>query len=139
MQFATADSCSTGYGLSFSNVNFSNCDGAGCTSIGLTATTSTVTPNLLLLNGSTSGGMLFTASRADLFDSSASGAVTYGIRAQNGSTINLDFCDFQIGGAPAANDIECLVGSTIGLDSGVTGGTNITVNTLTASGIIYDY
>jgi len=61
---------------------------------------------------------------------------TYGVRSSEGSNINAKDVNAQKGGAPAVNDCSVEFGGTVVFDGG-TGGTNVTVNTISSQGIIF--
>lgn len=65
-----------------------------------------------------------------------SGATVGGARAIEGSRIVAVDANLQVGGSPSTADCQIQTGSIISFNGG-TGGTNTTVNTLTASGIIF--
>jgi hypothetical protein len=69
-------------------------------------------------------------------DSDLSGATVGGARADEGSKIVAVNANLQSGGAPAVTDCQIASGSIISFTGG-TGGVNTTINTLTASGIIF--
>jgi hypothetical protein len=70
-------------------------------------------------------------------DSVFTGATVEGCRATSGSRISADSTNFRRGGGDAVTDIVCGSGSQIAVVGG-TGGTSITVNTISgSSGIIF--
>jgi len=60
----------------------------------------------------------------------------YGIACTRAGSINAQSANARRGGSPAATDFVVFEGGIINATSG-TGGLNVTKNTLTASGIIY--
>jgi len=76
------------------------------------------------------------SSNIDAYGADASGAATQGLRIAFGSYCNFGTGNAQKGGTPSSTDIVVAQGSHINAVS-ATGGTNITVNTLTSSGVIY--
>jgi len=69
-------------------------------------------------------------------ESDLSGAGTSGATATNGSRASLDGTNCQSGGSPASTDCQVGGGSIIAFQGG-TGGTNVTINSLSAQGIIF--
>ncbi len=70
-------------------------------------------------------------------DADASGSTAlYGIRSSEASTINAHDANAQKGGAPATSDCSVFFGGIIEFNGG-TGGTSVTVNTITSDGIIF--
>lgn len=75
------------------------------------------------------------AASVDASDSNCSGCVTYGIYADGNSTVAGNNANARRGGSDSATDIVVAGGAKISAN-GATGGTNVTVNTLTAAGQI---
>lgn len=65
-----------------------------------------------------------------------SGAVDHGVRVEKGGRLSAVSANFQKGDSPDNTDIEIYTGSTISAFDSI-GGTNVAVNTVSNSGIIY--
>lgn len=138
---ATATGCQIG--LSANNAGIINGKGVTCTGCqeGVFAQNgSTIHAENVNASGATGGnGVGIRAlgnGRINAKDANASGADNFGVSAEKGSWINADGVNAQVGGSPASSDCRVLTGSTVNF-SGGTGGTSVTVNTLSAAGIIY--
>ena len=100
----------------------------------------TIDANNATLTGSlstTAAVLVQRASNVNIQDADCSGSTaTYGIRCSERSDVNAKDANAQKGGAPSVDDCSVVFGGTVGFDGG-TGGTNITVNTITSQGIIF--
>lgn len=75
------------------------------------------------------------AANIDASETNCSGCVTYGIYADGNSTIAANGANARRGGSDSSTDFVVAGGSRISANGG-TGGTNVTVNTVTAAGQI---
>lgn len=97
----------------------------------------TISARLATLTGAGANGA--TANRSAAIDCESAvitGAATYGVRAIRGGRINAYGANCRKGASDASGDITVAEGGIVTASS-ATGGTSITVNTVTASGIIF--
>ena len=82
------------------------------------------------------GGIARLGGRLNVTGANLSGAAVGGLRAETGGRIEAANCNAQAGASPAASDVQAVTGSIITFNGG-TGGTSLTVNTISSSGIIF--
>lgn len=120
--------------LSCEAANFRN-----CASIGILATrNSLVAARMVNVSGAqgSAGVVSRRSSSVDMEEANASGCLTRGVWAHSGGRINAYLANCRRGASDSSADISVLSGGIIAASSAI-GGTSITVNTTTASGIIF--
>ncbi|UTQ78274.1 putative tail protein [Aeromonas phage Aer_P220] len=144
-----------------SNISAGSSDVSGAGSSGVQALGSTVhCPSINANNCAAYGISALEGSNVNASGAQAVGCGTGGITARDGSTVNAKGSDTsgtlagnclfawsgkivatnaiaQAGASPATTDIRVFEGGEIVANSGTVGGTSVTVNTITAAGIIY--
>jgi hypothetical protein len=83
-----------------------------------------------------SGAEAYFGSSIEGSESNFSGSSSRGVRSWQGSSMSIRNSNCQKGASPSSGDVQCRIGSTISA-AGVTGGLEITPNTITAAGIIF--